>query len=239
MAKYGQVGWDNKTTQDSNKPRYNKDTFLKLENGKTTVRFLMAPYMYAFHKVEFENDTNPYGRNVRCAIENCPLCAKATTKKEQQQFKYIAAVVVKKTGEQKYFEFSSQIYNAINVIRANSEGLDNVMEYDLNIIRNPKAGASGFYTVLPGTKSPLTADEVEKVDNLDMTWFEEYVKPCTPEEVTASIERISSWLEKNKNGKQEIAAPAKVAKKVVEAAEEEQEEKPIDDTSFNFKVMRK
>ena len=241
MAKYGQVDWDNNTSQDSNKARYNKDTFLKLENGMTTVRFLMdKPYMYAFHKVEFENDTNQFGRNVRCATDNCPLCAKATTKKEQQQFKYIVGVIVRKTGEFKYFEFGSQIYNAINVIRKNIKGMENVMEYDINIIKNPKGGQAGFYQVVPGQKAPLTADEVEMVDNLNKTWFDEYVLPISSDEVNNTVERITKWLEKNKNAKQETAVPQpKVAKKASVVEDAPEDEKPIDDSAFNFKIMRK
>ena len=240
MATYGQVGWDD------NNSKFDKEKFLKLEEGMTTVRMLMEkPYKYLYHKVKFPNDKNNYGRNVRCATDNCPLCAE----KDQQQSKYIVAVCVKKAGQPgqfKYLEFGPGLYNNINTLRKNIPGCADVMEYDLNIIKNSNGGPANFYTAVPGQKSALSADEIEMIDSkIDSEWLENYVKPISPTDVNKTIERISNWLDKSKAKDDEAAAKntaqarGKKGAAVVAAPESDEEEKPVTNESFTFKVMKK
>lgn len=243
MATYGKVAWDDNS---QNKSKFNREKFLNLEEGMTTVRVLMdSPYKYLYHKVKFANDTaNNFGRNVRCSIDNCPLCEK---QEFPQKPKYVVPVVVKKTGQFKYLEFGAGLYNGINTLRKNIPGCENVMEYDLNIIKNPKAGATGYYTAVPGVKSPLTADEVEKMEQIDYEWLDDYVKPISSEEVNNTIERISKWLDKNKanaaalgNDAAQHQQAARGGKKAqMQVVENHDDEKPIGDDAFNFKVMKK
>jgi len=258
MVKYGKVQWG-ETNYSENKSKFDKEKFLLLENGITTIRILMEqPLTYMSHKIKFANDTNPYGRNVRCAIDNCPVCEKYKEKEAQAKSKYIVGVYVVKTGEFKWLDFGGQIFNAIGAIKQ-IPNFENVMEYDINIIKNPKGGKSGFYQVVPGAPSPLTAVQIEMADNIDVDYLNGYVEPLSVEEVNNTMERIQKWIDKKmaENAALQQPPPAVVAAKkakakeaaVIEAAPatEEEDEDPvdepppikIDDKAFAFRVIKK
>ena len=234
MAKYGEVDWDDNLASDKRSNKFDRDKMLLLQDGMTAVRVLMEkPFRYFFHKVKFENDANSFGRNVRCSTDSCPLCAKG----DQQKVKYLVGVVVRKTKELKYFEFGTGIYNGINTIRSNMEGFRNVIEYDLNIVRNSKGTPANFYSVLPGRMSPLSADEVAMAESIDKDWMVDYCKPISPEEVTNTMERISRWIDKNNKPTEDQDAAARAKQK--KSQSDDDDTVSINDTALTFKVLKK
>jgi len=93
MVQYGKTDWKEKNYNSGNKINY-KEKFLKLSNGKNIVRFLTDPYKYMVHKIKFTGDPNQYGRNIRCSLEDCPLCDGDYPRAKP---KYIVPLVVRKT----------------------------------------------------------------------------------------------------------------------------------------------
>jgi len=258
QQQYGKVDWAGEDRQ--NNSQYSRgDKFMTLEPGLNRIRILSEAYKYVFHKIKFQNDSqSKFGRNIRCSIKECPLCAQG----EPQKIKYVFGVVNRKTKEFKYLDAAQAIHIAIKGIQKNMPGYENVYDYDLNIIVNPNGGSTNYYQTLQGEKSPMSADDIEMMDNVDVEFIEKFIEPVSPEDVSKSVDRIQSWLEKQAakmaaeaapagQGQERQSAPQKPQagrpRKAVQAApspppqedNDEPEQKTIDDSAFNFKLIKK
>ncbi len=239
MTKYGETSWDEPVrTGSKGSKSYDKEKFITLEEGINVIRIVTNPFKYYVHKVTFEGDDNAYGRNIRCAVDNCPLCAQGLATKE----KWVVGAINRKNGEAKFLEIGPQIYQSINTIRQLPD-LNNVKDYDLSIIKNKKS--TPVYTVIPAAKTPLSVNDIEKADKINLDELNLYVQPIPPEEVTNSMNRIAKWIEKNaeskaqNSGQQRKASQKQVAKQAQPAEEPSTEATEISDDSFNFKPMKK
>lgn len=241
MTKTGEISWDD----SGSKQRFNREDFIKLENGTNAIRLVTNPFKYLVHKVKFENDKS-FGRNVRCAGNGCPLCAEGN----KPQDAYITYAINRKDGKIKKYEFKTQIMKSIQTLRQNFVQYKDVKTFDLMIVVNPQGGATGYYTVIPGPQSPLTPSEQVEIDKLDIGKLEEYCAFVSPSEVTDSIERIANWIAKNNKDQTQPQQPQQqtqtVAKKkapvtpVVHVEEEDEEEdKEVDDGLLTFRVSSK
>jgi hypothetical protein len=220
---YGKQGWGQQSNKNTGNKIDYKEKFLKLTDGKKkvshTIRVVSELYTYLTHQVFFDGDTGNsaiYGRNIRCCENDCPLCAAGN--KAKQRF-YIA-VIVKKTNEVKFLDMKWGLKSAIESVKDDPkfEELDgeiNPTEVDIKVIVSPESGPSGFYKCFAGDKKPLTAEQIQLVEesNFDEE-LEKMIVPPTPKEVQESIKRIESWIAKNSNKKED------------DSSEEVEEEKP-------------
>jgi hypothetical protein len=219
-AKYGKTNWA-QSTGTSNKINYS-ERYLKLLNGKNIVRLVTEPFQFMVHKVKFDGDQNKFGRSIKCALDDCPLCAKDNPAKER----YVVALITRKTGELKYLEFGGLLYNKIKGITENMEGYADPTTYELNIVRNPSGGVANFYDAFPvGIPKPLTAEDMVLAESVDEEELEKLVSPLTPDEILASMKRISGWIAKN-NNTPEVAS---------EPVEETDAGSEVEDSDFSFK----
>jgi hypothetical protein len=214
---YGKVGWDD------NSNRNNK--FAKLINGSNKVRFVSDAYKYLEHRVKFDGDKLQFGRKIKCAVNDCPLCATANPIKT----KYVAAVLM--GGEIKILDMSPQLYNRIKAITKNMEGYNDPTEYFVNVIRDPNGGAQNFYQAFPAEKRPLTAEEMSVVEaNFDENELEEFIQPPSPEEVKSTIERIHSFVARDTERNAEMESSASKAQQVSDGV--------VNDGDYEFTVKR-
>lgn len=178
---YGKVGWD-----DNNKT----NKFLSLNNGGNKVRLVSDVYKYLTHKVKFDGDKNKYGRTIKCALNDCPLCKEGELIKP----KYIAAVL--HDDDVKILDMGTLLYNKIKGIKNHMEGYDDPRDYNINVVREPDGGPQNFYQAYPAEKKPLTAEQMAIVESkFDETELENYCEPPSPEEVLMSIKKIKSYLD--------------------------------------------
>lgn len=241
MPKYGKSSWGDKPGQGA-KSKYNNDRMMKLQDGQNKVRIITDPYRFLYHKEEFANDPSKFGRKIRCATDGCPLCASGSKVKEG----WVVGVIDRATNTYKLLEIGSKIYTDIQGIME-TEGYENLQEYDLIIKKNPKGGASNFYQVLPGKKAPLSADDVEKVDQINEAELDEFINPISAEDVTNSIIRIKNWIAKQLekdgggnggSGEDDDAPPQqkqRQAAKTHARGQEPQADKAVTEDMFDFK----
>jgi len=183
---YGKVGWNDNTNKKTNK-------FVTLENGANTVRMISDVYKYFIHKVKFKGDSAKWGRTIKCAVDNCPLCKE----NNEAKAKYIAGVLV--GNEVKFLDMGPGLYNEISGLANNMPGYEEPKDYNINIVRNPKGGATGFYKAYPADKTTLTAEQIAAIEtDFDEEELEKFIQPPEPEEVNKSIERIAAWISKSK-----------------------------------------
>lgn len=198
MAKCGEVSWDEPA---SNAKKFNRDDFLKLENGPNSIRFVTNPFKYLYHKVKFEGDTG-WGRNVRCCGDDCSLCAEGN----KAQNMYVAYVINRRDGKIKKFEFKQGVMNQIQTIKGASDSYKDMSAYDWMIIVNPNGGPTGYYTAVPGVASPLSANEIIEKEKLSTDTLKAYVAQVSKEEMEDSMNRIQNYITNNNRKLAEAAA---------------------------------
>ncbi len=227
VQEYGKTGWD-----DNNRKRSNK--YLKLKDGKNFVRMVTDPYKFFTHKVKFDNDTGKnatYGRTIKCAINNCPLCKDGNPAKTR----YIAGVVVNDGDgkyQSKYLEMGTQLFNKIKGISENMPGREDPTTYEVNIVRDPAGGPQAFYDAFPGDQKPLMPEQIAAAEEIDLEDLQSLCKPPTPEEILSSIDRIANWIANSQGD-----TPAKTEVRIATGTTETNE--TVGDEDFSFKVNKK
>lgn len=186
VKNYGKVGWKDNANNKA-------DKFAKLENGPNIIRMISDVYKYFVHKnLKFKGDTAKYGRTVKCAIDNCPLCKDG----DEAKAKYIGGVLI--NDEVKFLDMGPGLYNEISGLANNMRGFEEPKDYNINVIKNPKGGVTGFYKAYPADKTPLTAEQMAKIETeFDEDELEKFIQPPNPDDVSKSIEKILSWISKS------------------------------------------
>ncbi len=235
MGTFGKVSLDDVGNYQS-KNKYDKEKYLKLEDGVNNIRMVSDVYRYFYHKVEFDGDKNQYGRSIRCTTvkEECPLCLKGLRASE----KFYIAVIDRKVGQNKIkiLECGKTIVEGIKSL-TQIPGRENPRFYELVIIKNSKNPPANIYSVVPGLDKALTADEIQMVESFDE---DELVKLCDPisaDEVLKTMDRIQTWIAKSNNKDESKPQNKNIIR--AQASDEPQAEETVSDSSFEFNVKRK
>lgn len=182
--KTGEVSWG--SGDDKKGGLGGKDQYLRLQAGSNVVRILTLPNQYYQHKYMPEGGKK-WGYRVNCSAANgsCVLCDKGDKAKRR----WLVGVIDRKTGQYKLLDLSWSIFKGVQTLN-NSEDWSNPINYNIDIVMNPNGGATGFYTVVPKPKSPLSAaDLVIQADN-DPSRVTERTTPPTSEQTLKRIEKI-------------------------------------------------
>lgn len=228
MATFGKVSWDD-VGNNSNNTRFDKEKFVKLEDGINNIRMISDVYRYFYHKVEFEGDKSPYGRSIRCTTvkEECPICLQGKRASE----KFYIAVIERKSNKIKILECGKTIVEGIKALKQ-IPGKEDPKLYELVIIKNSKNAAANMYNVIPGADRPLTAEEIQKIEDFNEDELVNLCQPISADEVVKTIDRIKTWIAKN-NGE------TKPQNKNLLKDDDQPSEEKVSDSSFEFNVKRK
>lgn len=189
MSTFGEVSWEDNFGGDSGKKfANNKDLFMRLDEGSNEMRLVTQPYQYLSHKYKKEGDPG-YGQKISCCATNgeCPLC-KAGDKAKRRWF---LGVISRKTGTYKILDISYAVFMQIQKLAKNTARWGDPSKYDIDIVVDKNGGATGYYTVQPISKEPLTAEDQVIKDNADLDDLKRRVTPPTPEFVQSRIDRIN------------------------------------------------
>lgn len=203
MTKYGEVSWGDTSTDIA--PRGdNRDTFLRLEKGSNVVRIVSSPYQYIVHRYKKEGDPG-FGQKVMCSAVHgsCPLCALGDKPKRR----WLLGVVDRKTGAYKIMDIGILVFKAIQEL-TRSDDWGEPVKYDLDIKVDPNGGATNYYNVMPKLPKPLSANDIQIKDMVDV---DELKRRCAP----PTADKVQERLDKIFNGTpQRAASPAPVAQRV-------------------------
>ena len=222
-GKYGLVSWDevdtaaNERTQREN----DKDLFLHLEDGPNKVRILTKPHQFMVHNYKEPGDTG-WGFKVMCSKHNgkCVLCDRAEKfrakgasgdKESKELFsqqkakkRWLVGVIDRKSDTVKILDISYSIFSSLKELN-NEESWGPPETYEINIKVNKKGGATGFYTVLPIEKRPLSASDLELKKKAMEELADKLVSKCqppSPEDVEKRLESIKKFKEKQGGNRQ-------------------------------------
>lgn len=186
--KSGEVSWDEELPSD-NKFVNAKDLFLRLDRGNDNeLRIITPPFQYLSHKYKREGDSG-FGQKVHCSAEHgsCPLCALGDKAKPRWLF----GVISRKTNSYKIFDISTMVFQQLKKLTRNPRwGVPTA--YDIQVIVDENGGATGYYTVQPIPKEPLSPEDQKIRDSVDLADLKRRVAAPTPDKVLEKMARIDA-----------------------------------------------
>lgn len=199
MATFGEVSWSDDSYGDSDKSSNNKDIWLRLEEGSNEVRLVTQPFQYLVHRYKKEGDQG-YGQKVYCSKihGSCPLCDNMPDNKAKAR--WLLGVISRRTGKFQILDISYLVFSQIKKLAKNTQRWGDPQKYDVDIVVDKKGGASGYYSVQPVSKEPLSAQDQQIKDSVDLDELKSKVTPPTPDRVQKRLDKI--------NGVESSAAPA-------------------------------
>jgi len=185
---FGEVAWGSES-DNAGKKTNTKDLFLRLVPGDNEVRVVTQAYQYNMHKYKAEGDKG-FGRKVVCSATKdnpeCPLCLAGDKAKR----KWYVGVIDRKTNSYKIMDISYTVWSQIGGL-VNNKRWGDIRAYDINILVKPEAGATGYYTVQPLGKEPLSAEDQSIIDkDVDLEYLKKLTTPPTTKMVEEKIQKI-------------------------------------------------
>lgn len=208
MNTFGEVSWNDDVYggSDGKKNTNAKDLFLRLEEGSNELRLITQPFQYLVHKYKKEGDPG-FGQKVSCSQMHgsCPLCAVGDKAKPR----WLLGVISRKTGTYKILDISFAVFSQIRKLARNTQRWGEPTKYDIDIVVDKNGGATGYYSVQPISKEPLSAADQKIKDDADLDDLKRRSTPLTVEMVQKRLDKI--------NGVTDGTAPAATATPVAAA----------------------
>lgn len=213
MSTFGEVSWNDDVFNGSEgkKNTNSKDLFLRLEEGSNEMRLITQPFQYLVHKAK-KDASNPkdFGQKVACSAihGSCPLCETGDKAKPR----WLLGVIERKKGTYKILDISFAVFSQIRKLARNTQRWGDPTKYDVDIVVDKNGGATGYYSVQPISKEPLSATDQQIKDNVDFDDLKRRVTPPTPDVVQKRLDKINGVTSTDAPaGKTAQAVPAKAA----------------------------
>lgn len=177
----GEVDWDSVVVPGENRGDRVSD-FMQLKQGDNKGRVLSNPQQFAVHWVVDETGKK---RKVGCAAMGCPVCMRGQDG-DKPQARWLVKFFNREENRVQLLEISSQILNGIkNLVKDADWGP--VTEYDVNI-RRAAPGTQPLYSVIPGRRAPLTAEEKTALASFnERVKIEKFIESPKPEAVAEKL----------------------------------------------------
>lgn len=189
MTTFGEVSWNDDVFGDSaNKNLNSKDLFLRLDEGSNEMRLITQPFQYLVHKYKKEGDPG-YGQKVYCSAihGSCPLCSTGDKAKPR----WLLGIIGRKSGTYKILDVSFAVFSQIRKLARNTQRWGDPTKYDIDIVVDKNGGSTGYYSVQPISKEPLSAADQQIKDNVDLDDLKRRVTPPTPDQVQKRLDKIN------------------------------------------------
>ncbi len=185
---FGSTSWSDTELGGNNfkEGKSNKDAYLRLENGDNVVRIVTKPHEYLVHRIKFDEKDPGFGERVMSSMfhGSDPCCEAPYNSKPKRR--WLVGVIDRKTGSYKILDMSTLVFKGIQDLAKDDDWQD-PSGYDVNIKVNKAGGPSGYYSVIPKGKKPLSASDLEIKQNIDLEELKRKCTPPTPEQVEARL----------------------------------------------------
>jgi len=203
---FGEISYNDEIYSDK-KTTNSKDLFMRLDEGDNELRLLTNPFQYSVHKVK-KDPSNPkdFGQKVPCSAihGSCPVCATG----DKAKLRWLYGVLSRKTGTYKILDVSFAVFSQIRKLARKVDRWGDPTKYDINIVVDKNGGATGYYSVQPIPKEPLSAEDQKIKDDVDFDDLKRRVTPPTSDIVQKRLDKIFGEGEA-----MPTAAPAPAGKK--------------------------
>jgi len=205
---FGEVSWNDDVYPGGGGGNKNsKDLFMRLDEGSNEMRLVTQPFQYLVHKYKKEGDSG-WGQKVSCSAihGSCPLCASGDKPKPR----WLLGVISRKTNTYKILDISYAVFSQIRKLARNTQRWGDPTKYDIDIVVDKQGGPTGYYSVQPISKEPLSASDQQIKDTVDFDDLKRRVSPLTPENVQKRIDKINGVEIGGKSAPTAAPAPSKV-----------------------------
>lgn len=198
MATFGEVSWNDSSGSSDKKNANKQDMWLRLDEGDNELRLITSPFQYLQHKYK-KDDTDKYGQKVYCSAAHgsCPLCDAGDKAKPR----WLLGVISRKTGTFKILDVSWAVFSQIKKLANNTQRWGDPTKYDINIFVDKNGGATGYYSVQPLPKEPLSAEDQKIRDNVDLDDLKRRVTPPTADQVQKRLDKINGVASSDSSSK--------------------------------------
>lgn len=220
MTTFGEVSWSDDVYAGSDKKQTNsKDLFLRLEEGSNEIRLITQPFQYLVHKYKKEGDPG-FGQKVACSAVhgNCPLCDTGDKAKPR----WLLGVIDRKKNAFKILDISFAVFSQVRKLARNTQRWGDPTKYDIDIVVDKNGGATGYYSVQPISKDPLSAADQKIKDEVDFDDLKRRVTPPQPDVVQKRLDKINGVVSADAPSTKK-AAPAKASSPTVSMTDDEEE----------------
>jgi hypothetical protein len=190
MTTFGEISWEDDSVGGGKKNTNNKDLWLRLDEGSNELRLVTQPFQYLVHKYKKdENDKRDFGKKVSCSAINgsCVLCDAG----DQAKPRWLLGVISRKSGTYKILDISYAVFSQIRKLAKNTQRWGDPTKYDLDIVVDKNGGPTGYYSVQPISKEPLSAEDQVLKDSADLDELKFKVTPPSPETVIKIIAKLN------------------------------------------------
>lgn len=225
MSTFGEVSWDDEVFADKNNgPK--KDLWLRLDEGSNEMRLITQPHQYLVHKYK-KDENDKYGQKVYCSAihGSCPLCDAGDKAKPR----WLLGVISRKTGSYKILDISYSVFSQIRKLAKNTQRWGDPTKYDIDIVVDKKGGATGYYSVQPISKEPLSAADQKIRDDADLEDLKRKVTPPTPDQVQKRLDKLNGA----EGSGTQTANTAKVAPKTTKVSMSDDDELDASFPAYN------
>jgi len=195
--KYGMVSWDEVETQTTSPNASRRDLFLRLSDGSNIVRVLTKPHEYLMYRYKSDPSDPGYGERVLSSIYHGsdPLMEKGLKPKKR----WLVGVIDRSTQSYKILDIGPAIFKGIQTL-VRDEDWGDPTQFDINIKVDKNGGPTGYYTVTPKKQKPLTPEDLEIKQMVDLEELKRKCTPPTPEQVAERVAAIDAKSKARKNG---------------------------------------
>ena len=183
-TKYGEVNWGDAASESSKKN--SKDLFLRLSPGSNIVRVVTLPHQYYLHKYKVPGERG-YGHRVYCSQVHgsCAVCATGDAPKRR----WFIGVIDRKSNAYKVLDIGYSVFKSINTLVKDADW-GSPDQYDIDIVVDPNGGATGYYAVVAKPPKPLSASDMQLMDNNPSDDLQARTKPPEPAAVEKRIQKL-------------------------------------------------
>jgi hypothetical protein len=207
MTTFGEVSYNDDVYGGGDKKQVNnKDLWLRLSEGSNELRLVTAPFQYLVHKYKKEGDSG-FGQKVSCSAihGSCPLCDLGADKAKPRWF---YGVIDRKTGTYKILDVSFAVFSDIRKLARNTARWGDPTKYDIDIVVDKNGGPTGYYSVQPISKEPLSAADQKLKDDADLDDLKRRCTPLFPKDVQKRMDKINGVATDSDSATKNVAKPA-------------------------------
>jgi len=191
MSSYGLTDWDEPSAGQNKFSDEERIPFLKLKDGKNIMRIIAGPYRYNHIKFKLNKDDKGFGERINCSwpLEDDPGVKAGFSPKHR----YMVGVISREEDENRVriYDMSVLVYQHLQQLKDDVEW-GNPTEFDINVRKNSKAPAAGYYTVLPRNKAPLSEADVALRDSVMEQLTAQLARLTTPVKPETVLKRMEA-----------------------------------------------
>lgn len=195
MDNYGLKDWDDVEIKQVNQNQNRRDIYMRLGHGSNVLRVLTKPHEYLVHRYDPNNPTNDkeknsgYGERVMSSMfhGSDPLVDRGFKPKRR----WLVGILDRKTSSYKIMDMSVSVFKAVQEL-VRDEDWGDPSQYDIDVKVDKQGGPSGYYTVIPKSKKPLSAADLDIKSQVDLEDLKRRCTPPTPEKVAELVAAIEA-----------------------------------------------